>query len=209
MNVAEPADLALPSAQAAVLRVLAGTTAGLSVREVARLSEVAPSRVSTVVRHASDRGLVVTERHRGTLICQLNREHLAADAIIALVTLRGRILDLLSAEISAWKRPPRHASLFGSAARGDGSIDSDLDVLLVPRSAQDRDTDAWDAQLYDTAQRVQRATGNSAAWLVLTLDELAAAKRNREQIIPELERDTITLAGSSLGQALGAKRRTV
>ncbi|MFN2538882.1 MAG: nucleotidyltransferase domain-containing protein [Mycobacteriales bacterium] len=205
MNVAEPSDLAMSTSQAAVLRVLAGTTAGLPVRELARLSEVAPSRVSTVVRHAADRGLVLTDRLRGSLICRLNREHLAADAIIALVTLRGRMLNLLTAEISAWTSPVLHASLFGSAARGDGSTSSDLDVLLVPRSAKERDTNDWEVQLYDSAQRVRSATGNSAAWLVLTQEELASAKRSREPIISELERESITLAGRTFAEVVTLK----
>lgn len=200
MNVAEPSDLVMSGSQAAVLRVLCGTTAGLSVREIARLSGVAPSRVSTVVRQASDRGLVTTERHRGTLICQLNRDHLAADAVIALVTMRSRMLELLSTEIGGWPIPVTHASLFGSAARGDGGVESDLDVLVVPSPKAAEDPEAWDEQLFETAQRVRRATGNSPAWLVLTRDDLMTAERNKEQILSELLRDAVTLAGDSFSQ---------
>lgn len=59
--------------------------------------------------------------------------------------------------------PPRHASLFGSVARGDGSVESDVDLLVVcpPRISADDPT--WRAQLDTLAVDVYEWTGNHAS----------------------------------------------
>jgi predicted nucleotidyltransferase len=200
VNISEPADVALTPTAAAVFRTLAGTTGGLAGREVARLSGVSPSRVVDILRAAEERGLVTSEHHGNVKINRLNRQHLAADAVIALVSMRRRMIDLLAEEVSSWAAVPVHASLYGSAARGDGSVRSDLDVLLV--RADDADDDLWEAQLYRSGQRLQAATGNAVSWLTMTPADLARVQRENEAIVEEWGRDAVHLAGGKLPTTL-------
>ena len=168
----------------------------MGVRQVARVAGVSPNRAGQVLAHLAEHGLVVVEEMGAARWCRLNRSHLAADAVLALVELRGRLIDFLRDEIGSWATPPVHASLFGSAARGDGTTGSDLDVLVISdaRGADER----WDAQLYDSGQRILAATGNRPAWFSITLEDLDRAVAAAEPLVAEWQRGGVHLAGRRL-----------
>lgn len=200
MDVARPAALLLPAGTEAVLRALAGTDAPLGVREVARVAGVSANRASQVLSELADHGVVLVSEHGGVRLCRLNRDHLATEPLLSLVELRARLLAFLRGEIRSWSRRAAHASLFGSAARGDGGTRSDLDLLVV--RPDDADEEMWGAQLYDSGTRILTATGNRPAWFVTTPGELRRAVKAGEPIIAEWRRDTVHLAGRRLEQLL-------
>src|SRR5690606_38278746 len=131
MNLAAPSSIAIPETTGRVLTVLAGTTRPLSGREVARLSGSPRTTVARVLRDLELQGLAnVQEAGAGAaLLYSLNRGHLAAEPVLALVNLRQRLIDFLRLELEGWSIQPKHASLFGSAARGDGDSASDIDLF--------------------------------------------------------------------------------
>ena len=61
----------------------------------------------------------------------LNRDHVAAEAIVALTRLRTPIIERITDALSHWSPEPVHASLFGSFARGEATATSDIDILVV------------------------------------------------------------------------------
>jgi predicted nucleotidyltransferase len=186
-----------------VLRVLIGTDAPLGVREVARAAEVSANRASQVLAQLAGHGLVFVDEHGAGRLCRLNRAHLAVDALIALVGLRGRMIDLLRQEVRSWPQPALHASLFGSAARGDGDSASDLDLLVVrPGPRKGDDDEGWEEQVSDSGERIFAATGNRASWFVTTPADLRRAIEAGEPIVGEWRRDAIHLAGRRLEQLL-------
>ena len=203
MDVGRPAALMLPPGTEAVLRVLIGTDAPLGVREVARVAGVSANRASQVLSGLADHGLVLVEEHGSGRLCRLNRAHLAVEALVALVELRGRMVGYLQNQIQSWDLRAAHASLFGSAARGDGDTGSDLDLLVVrPDARKAGDDDAWEEQLFDSGERILAATGNRAAWFVTTPADLRRAVQAGEPIIGEWRRDAIHLAGRRLDAVL-------
>ena len=204
MNVSEPSDLVMSRTTSAVLRVLAGAKTAFSVREAARLSGVSPPRALEIVDHAAARGLVLVEQAGRSRMCRLNRDHLATDAIIALVTLRQRMLQALTEEIGSWEIAPIHASLFGSAARGDGGTDSDLDVLVV--RADVTPEDAWVEQTFTSGQRLERLIGNAVSWFDISRSDLDRSVNQQEPVITDWQADGIHLAGQQLRALL--RRRT-
>ena len=105
MNVSEPSDLVMTRTTAAVLRVLAGADTAFTVRQAARLAGVSAPRALEIVDRAASRGLIVVEQAGRSKMCRLNRDHLAADAIIALVMLRQRMIEALIQEIGNWETP--------------------------------------------------------------------------------------------------------
>lgn len=199
MDLGRPASIVLPPGTETVLRVLAGTDTALGVREVARLAGVSPNRASQVLSELAAHGLVATEDHAATRLSRLNRAHLATGPLLALVGLRSRIIDMLRAEIASWALPPVHASLFGSAARGDGTTTSDLDLLVVRTVDHD---DRWEDQLAAGGERIAAATGNQAAWFATTPADLRRAVEAAEPIIGEWRRDGVHLAGRRLEHLL-------
>ena len=197
MNTGEPADISLPRASAAVFRVLVGTDASFSIRQLARVAGVSAPRAVEIVNHASERGLILVEQAGRSRMCRFNREHLAAGAVIELVTIRERMLRAIEDEIASWSIAPLHASLFGSAARGDGNTNSDLDLLLV-RTESEPDEE-WEEQKYTSAVRLRAKIGNHVSWFDISLTEMKRAMRVTEPIIAEWKKDSICLSGLPLG----------
>ena len=186
-----------------MLRVLTGTEVPLGVREVARVAGVSANRASQVLSYLAEHGLVLVEEHGAGRLCRLNRAHLAAGPLVALVELRGRMIEFLRQEIQTWDRRVMHASLFGSAARGDGSTSSDLDLLVVLADPHKGDDDeAWEEELYDSGERILAATGNRAAWFLTSPADLRRAVEAGEPIIGEWRRDGVHLAGRRLDALL-------
>lgn len=204
MNVAEPSDVVMARTTAAVLRVLAGADTAFSVRQAALIAGVSAPRALEIVDHAAARGLVLVEQAGRSRMCRLNRDHIAADAIVALVTLRQRMLATLTADIGGWAIEPLHASLFGSAARGDGGPDSDLDVLVV--RGDDTPEAAWQEQMYASGQRLERRIGNRVSWFDISRADLDRAVAQEEAVIADWREDGIHLAGQPLRALLS--RRT-
>lgn len=202
MDVGRPAAFVLPPGTDAVLRALAGTDAALGVRELARVADVSANRASQVLAHLAEHGLVLVEEHGASRLCRLNRAHLAVEPLLALVDLRGRLLEFLRDEVGSWERRAVHVSLFGSAARGDGFTRSDLDLLVVRPGGKVKDDGMWERQLYDSGERIMAATGNRAAWFVTTPADLARAVKANEPILGEWRRDAVHLAGRRLDQLL-------
>jgi hypothetical protein len=203
MDVARPAAIILPAGTEAVIRVLAGTDGSLGVREVARLAGVSANRASQVLTDLAEHGVALVEERGAGRLCRLNRSHLAVDPLLALVGLRGRLVEFLKSEVTTWSRRADHVSLFGSAARGDGTTASDLDLLVVrPDARGNADDERWDTQLFTSGERIFAATGNHAAWLVIRPSDLRRAVKAAEPIIAEWRRDGIHLAGRRLEAVL-------
>jgi predicted nucleotidyltransferase len=202
MDLSEPASLVMAPGTAAVIRVLAGAEDAFTIRQVGRLAGVSHARAAQVVAQLDRQGVVDTEDRGGSRLCTLNREHLATPALIALVELRRSMLELIRQEIESWSMRPLHASVFGSAARGDGDVTSDLDVLVIRPDDIEPGTDAWSEQLRDVAGQLRRATGNPVAWFDTSRDELRQAMAAGEPILEQWRLDSVHLTGSTLAAVL-------
>jgi hypothetical protein len=125
----------------------------------------------------------------------LNRDHIAAPVALALVGLRGALLDRLRTTIGTWEIPAKHASMFGSAARDDGDSNSDIDLFVVRPASVSPEDPGWRAQLDSLSHDVTRWTGNHAGISEVREGELPALAADRPPVLADLERDAITLAG--------------
>lgn len=204
VNTGEPTDIVLPRATAAVFRVLVGADASFSIRQLARIAGVSAPRAVEIVNRASERGLIIVEQAGRSRMCRLNREHLAAGAVIELVTIRERMLRTIEDEIASWKIAPLHASLFGSAARGEGDTNSDLDLLLIRPT--DEPEEDWEEQKYTSGVRLTAKIGNPVSWFDISMTELRKSMRASEPIIAQWKRDSICLSGPSLPDLLRQMR---
>jgi predicted nucleotidyltransferase len=202
VDLTHPISAVVPSLDGEVLEVLARTTRSLSGREVQRLAGVgSPNGVRAVLNRLASQGVVVADPRANAVFYTLNREHLAAPAVTVLVTLRTRLVERLRESFRSWNPEPVHASMFGSAARGDGGVDSDIDVLLVrPGRAN---ADRWEAQVGTLAERVHMWTGNHCQVYELTRRELAEHVRAKEPIVDSWRRDARTLHGPDIRVLLG------
>ena len=204
MDLSSPISSVIPSAHGAVLAVLARTHEPLSGRRVAALTDgrVGQRRVNDVLGELADAGIVRCERHPPAKLYVLNREHVAAAGVIALASQWEELLRRIRDELVDWQAPPVSACLFGSAARGQASSDSDLDILLVPGFDDDRLTLVWQEQVDRLTELVGAWSGNACEVLELSTEELAGAAARNDRLVHDLKADAITLGGRDVRSLL-------
>lgn len=186
----------------AVLSALASSTEPRSGRAIARAAARSQPAVQRVLDRFVDHGIVARQKAGRAFVYTLNREHLAAAPLAALTDLRGELFRRIKRSIEAWKVQPVHASLFGSAARGDGTPASDIDIFIVRPRGIEADESTWRRQLENLAEDVKRWTGNHAGISEIDEDAVARLKDERPPVVDSLENDAIELAGVSVRRLL-------
>jgi predicted nucleotidyltransferase len=199
MDVSRPYTAVCPTVDGEVLRVLAGTTLGLTGGQVTAMTgRRSHAGVLDSLHRLTAHGLVTrVQLNRGYLFA-LNRRHLAADAVELLMGLRGKLFESIRDGVAHWEIAPVHASVFGSTARGDGDIDSDIDVLVVRPQQVSHADERWGSQIDDLGEQIEAWTGNRAAIVDRSETDLQALHAQERPIISELCSDAIVLYGDSI-----------
>jgi predicted nucleotidyltransferase len=187
MDVGSPISSVVPSLDGAVLDALAGTTAPMNLSAVHRITgRGSLSGVRRVLVRLVDAGIVLAVPG-GYL---LNRDHVAAPAVELLAHLWGEVFDRIRSQVAQWLVAPRLVGVFGSAARRDGSEDSDIDLIVVSDAADAAEDSS------ELAANVERWTGNPAHVVTLAPKDLRRMRRAREPILAAWERDLVVIAGN-------------
>jgi nucleotidyltransferase-like protein len=206
VDLAEPYRAVVPSLDGPVLRVLAATSRPLTGSEVHRLARVGSGTgVRKVLARLVDQGLVNVTEAGPALLYTANRYHLAWPAVQALMSIRERLIEHLTRVIAGWQVQPVLAGLFGSAARGEGTTGSDLDLLIVRPDGigdplQERpgsDAQQWADQVDRLRQDAQDATGNHVQVFEQPASAFQETLTSGERIVEEWRRDLVLLAGRS------------
>lgn len=158
----------------------------------------------------AEAGVALRESRPPSNLYLLNRDHVAAESITALVSMWATLLERMRAELETWSTPVVTAWLFGSAARGEAGVGSDIDVILVPpASARDRDRGqaAWELQTDAFVANVRTWSGNACELLEMDLDELEAAAASDERLVRDLRDQAVLLAGKHPRSVLPRKAR--
>src|SRR5215469_8608161 len=153
MDVSRPYAAVCSTVDGDVLHVLAGTALGLTGGQVTAMTgRRSHAGVLDSLHRLTAHGLVTrVQLNRGYLFA-LNRRHLAAEAVELLMGLRGKLFESIRDAVARWEIAPVHASLFGSTARGDGNIESDIDMLVVRPPQVPHDDEQWGTQIDDLAE---------------------------------------------------------
>ncbi len=199
MDLAMPLAVVTPTLDAAVLHALAATTARSSGARVHQMAGTgSPDGVRRVLARLVTQGIVLADEHPNATLYLLNRDHVAADAIVALTRLRTMIIDRIIDALSSWSPEPVHASLFGSFARGEATTTSDIDILVVTDPAGAADQDARAAQIDQLCADILRWTGNRGHIVDPTPDTLAAMIAADDPLLASWRADHIHLLGTRL-----------
>ena len=210
-----------------VLAVLAQAGRPLTVGEVTaqtpRGSEIGVRRS---LARLVEQGIVRATEMGRNRVHELNRDHVAAPIAEALAGLRLALWQKLRGTLSGWNPKPVYACVFGSAARGDGDAQSDIDVLLVrspvagetdPRRQSaglagslagyaaefmtvlltERQAAKWDRQVGELHDLVQGWTGNRLQVVEMPIYQWADHRRRRTALSGEISRDAIQVAGET------------
>lgn len=192
MRLSHPFELITPTVDGDILAVLARAEGPFSGRQIHRL---AGRRSEPGIRKGLDRlveqGIVLRRRVGNTNLHSLNQEHLAAEAIVAVARLRDTAFAYMSSQLEAWSTPPVLATVFGSTARREEDVDSDIDVLLIrPRNVE---PETWHRSVSKFASAVAVAIGNDVRLLDLTCEELW--DQSNEALREQLLSDSIVIHG--------------
>jgi len=235
MDLGDPTRSITPTLDGPVLAVLARSGRPLTVGEVAaetvRGSEIGVRRC---LARLVNQGLVLATEMGRNRVHELNREHVAAPIATTMADLRIELWRRMRKELSGWKPKPLYACAFGSAARGDGDVDSDVDVLLVhppfpgeagprrtknvidavaavltaPTAASPVEAARWPQHIDKLRAHVLLWSGNPLQVVDLSFAEWMDRSRNTA-LFADIERDAIDLVGSWIATDSARADRTV
>lgn len=224
MDLTDPTRSVTATLDGPVLAVLAQSgkplTAGEVTGQMPRGSEVGVRRS---LARLVEQGIVHAEMMGRNLVHELNRDHIAADIAVQLAGLRLELWQRLRRALGSWNPKPVYGYVFGSAARGDGGPDSDIDVLLVhppfpgdsdPRRRSNRlggqiagvTAELWEGRLSERQaakwhrqvdaihSQVRAWTGNPLQALEMSTLDWADHERRGSTLWQEIIRDGIKVA---------------
>jgi predicted nucleotidyltransferase len=200
MTLSKPLEDLISPDTAKVLDVLTRTGQPLTGRTIATLTgTVSRSTVSRLLIELGHRGLVM--KVPGGY--EINRDHLAYRAVTVLLGAREELQRRVSHDVAKWPQPPISVVLFGSTARQQESVRSDIDLLVVRPVSIPFDDPIWATNVADLSERVGRWCGAACEVLEYSPDELVELRRADDPLIASLRRDAITLAGDDLEATIG------
>lgn len=190
------ADFLNPSV-IAVLKVLDRAAPNLSGRTIADMVEgVSVAQVNLVLRKFEQLGLVSVVSSPPAKLYSLNRTHFGTKALLDLIGQFDSFLSEASIRLSSWNRKPKAVWLFGSAARGDATSDSDIDLILI-WSKPDWQSSLVEAELEDFSMWALRATGNEPNLLHISMSELEVMIQKKAALIGQLRSDAKVVWGAT------------
>lgn len=209
MNLNEPMTSVIPGAHGQVLQAIAKTNKPLTARQVALLTEggTTKRRANDVLQELTEAGIILRQDSAPSYLYTLNYDHVAADAVLSLATMRESLFDRIKHNLTVWKWKPVAVYLFGSTAKGTASERSDIDLLVLqpPQCPQDE----WDDQLSTLSENVHRWSGNHCEILELTEAELANAVTGDDRLARDLRDHGRVLYGSKRATQLLRQRRAM
>ncbi len=191
-----------PCVDLQLLTILAGVNGEMSRGEISKLAPlVSSSAIYKALMRLGTEGIVHIRKSSGSInFYSFNRDHVAADAVVAATGLRQKLFERIKSEATSWAIQPISLAIFGSAARGDGTPESDIDVLVIRPNKIQEDSTVWEAQIYELTQLIYKWSGNHTNLIQADEKEIAQMKKNenKKPIVKSLERDALYLVGSDL-----------
>ena len=198
MDPVKPLRSIVPTVEGDVLTVLARTSAPLTGATVTRLCGRSDKQVRDVLARLTDAGLVDSARVGAAIQFKLNRDHVLAPPILSSVFACDTVEQWISDFISTAYPQPRAVVLFGSFARRDGTVDSDVDLLIVRPDSVDEDLTSWTEMRADLIHCIERWTGNRCQLVEVSSANLTEAITSDQPLIQSLRMDGRVISGDSL-----------
>ena len=198
MELSHPLRVVTPTLDGDILRILAQAETEFTPPEVHRLiGEHSVAGIRKGLERLVLQGIVLERGAGRASLYQLNRAHLAAQAVIELARMKDELISRLRRELTDWSILSSYAALFGSAARNDMRSDSDIDLLLIRPKDVEVDDEIWAEQLYQLSEQVHNWTGNSANVLELGENEIAQGVQAEDPVLVAINKEGIRVHGPS------------
>ena len=195
MILGQPFLSVTPSLDGDVLARLAHATEWLTV---AQLRALLPERSDEGIRNTLTRltrhGLVREKPIGRSRLFSLNRDHLLASAVVDIASAKKQFLGRLAQNCLSWGTPPLFGALFGSAARGEMVLESDIDIFFMQPAGTDEDS--FSEQVSLLCVEASTWTGNDVRPLVMREDRARNGYRD-EPVLGEIANDGHFLVGTA------------
>jgi predicted nucleotidyltransferase len=187
MLFSEPFGGVVPGARGAVLAALLRTDAPLTGRQVHALvsDDYSLWTVQETLKALTQLGLVDTQTIGRAGVHTINQDHVSVAPLRALL---DPIAALTSTVREAVGENAKTVILFGSIARGEAKINSDIDLAVIARPGWDGHTDLED--------KVRTRMGNDCDVLVFTPVNFTRLAGAGEPVVREILADGVALIGS-------------
>ncbi len=197
MQLQYPLRVITQSLDGDVLTVLAGAQRAFTPSQLhALLLEYSEAGVRKSVKRLVRQGLVRANPVGNAVLYELNRDHLAAPAVIELVNATSRLVERAQVELSHWTSPVLCALLFGSAARGEMNPESDLDIFLFYDDEGSIEDPQWQLQLENFRSRIVAWTGNDARIILMSQEDFRNQLTSKDPLLQAVVRDGVLLYGA-------------
>lgn len=205
MDLSRPYSSIAATVDGDVLVALWRMTRPSTGRHVARLVQRGSQpAVNAALDRLVRQGLVERTSAPPALLYTLNREHVGYPAVEALAGMRSELLRRLRERFASWDVPALHASMFGSAARADGGIDSGVDLVVVRPRHVEEDEPRWQQQVSALRRAVSAWTGNAASIVELAEEAVTDVVARQPVALASWRDDAVELAGRPVAELLGA-----
>lgn len=193
MDLTHPLAVVTATLDGDVLAVLASAETTFTTGQLHRvLGQHSEDGLRRAVKRLVGQGIVVDSVAGNAHLYQLNRDHLAAGAILELANLPQRFRQRLEEVLESWNPAPVYAAVFGSAARRTMRGDSDIDLFLI--RPDDADERRWDDQVSALTVDVAAWTGNDVR--VLEYGEAEVRRLGHEEpVLSSIAAEGLTVAG--------------
>jgi predicted nucleotidyltransferase len=193
-----PLEAMIPDAQGRILSTLARTTQELNLRTLAELSGVSLAHVARIVPRLAELGVIERRDVPPAVLVRLVREHLATRPLLALADLRHALLEELRESACQLHPKPTNVTLFGSFARGDDDLHSDIDLMVVrPRAVADDDS-SWAESLDTWEAHLHRVSGNPVNRIEVAEDDVPKLLRSHRPLWQAVRREGSVILGAPL-----------
>ncbi|MBX2993049.1 MAG: nucleotidyltransferase domain-containing protein [Bacteroidetes bacterium] len=199
-------DLLLSWTHIAVVRPLQHAKQGLTGREIARLAGIHHRTCLDALTALES--LAVVQRLRGGRdhLFSLNGEHVLVQTVLLplLAAERGFQKDLFRQVATACRKHCVSVIVFGSVARHEETVESDLDVCLVVEN--NRKSIEAQERLSAIAPQLHRRFGVKLAPFIVTRSEFVRRAGKKLPPVRDILQEGVVIAGASLMEVLGGKK---
>jgi predicted nucleotidyltransferase len=187
MLFSEPFGGVIPGARGAVLAALLRTDTPLTGRQVHALvsDDYSLWTVQEALKALTHLGLVNTQTIGRAGVHTVNEHHVS---VAPLRVLLDPITALTDTVREAAGHDVKTVILFGSIARGEANIHSDVDLAVIATASWDDRTDLEDA--------VRTRLGNNCDVLVFTSEDFTRLADTGEPVVREILTNGVALIGS-------------
>ena len=187
MLFSEPFGGVIPGARGTVLAALLRTDTPLTGRQVHALvsDDYSLWTVQEALKALTQLGLVNTQTIGRAGVHTINEDHVS---VAPLRVLLDPITALTDTVCEAVGDDVKAVILFGSIARGEANIHSDVDLAVIA-------TAGWDDRI-DLEDAVRTRLGNNCDVLVFTSEDLTRLADTGEPIVREILTNGVALIGS-------------